>query len=387
MHTNTRTARGLQRSASLAVASAGIMLLAACGSGSSDTADTAGTAPTGSGPLAGICPSTVKIQSSWYPQPSKGALYQLVGPNGTINTDNGTYSGEVGGVTVSVLAGGPFLGNQSVMARLYQDPSILLGEVSTDDAIEVSDKQPVIAVVATLQKSPKAIVYDPATYPDVKSIADVAKTGATVLKAGEDASSNLLVANGSLKSGQLDYSYDGSPGRFITAGGKAMIIDYADATTYRFEHLKQWGKTLSSLPLADGGYTTYENSLSVMPANKTKYDSCLKALVPMIQKAVVSYTTNPEPMNATMEKYATEAKSPTTLTPAQDAYSVAFMKDNGILAAGTDGVVGSFDTDRVTQLISDMAPVVKKQHITVKSGLAADALVTNEYLDTSISMK
>ncbi|WP_329139909.1 hypothetical protein OG552_34765 [Streptomyces sp. NBC_01476] len=384
MQRSVRHTRSLRRSVPLAGAAAGIMLLAACGS---DSGDTSSAAATSSGPLAGICPSTVKIQSSWYPQPSKGALYQLVGPNGTINTNNGTYSGKVGGVTVSVLAGGPFLGNQSVMARMYQDSSILLGEVSTDDAIEVSQKQPVIAVVATLQKSPKAIVYDPATYPGLKSIADVEKTGATVLKAGEDASSDLLVANGSLKSGQLDYSYDGSPGRFITADGKDMIIDYADATTYRFEHLKQWGKPLSSLPLADGGYTTYENSLSVTPANRTKYDSCLKALVPMIQKAVVGYTTDPGPVNTAMEKYATEAKSPTTLTPAQDAYSVTFMKDHGVLAAGTDGVVGSFDADRVNKLITDMAPVAKKQHITVKSGLAADALVTNAYLDTTVTMK
>ena len=384
-----RTPGNARTYATIASLAAGLLLLAACGSDSQEATSSASgsAAAAATGALSGICPSTVKIQSSWYPQPSKGALYQVVGPDGRVDTENGSYSAEVGGVTVSILAGGPFLGNQSVMARLYQDPSIMLGEVSTDDAIEVSGKQPVVAVVATLQKSPKAIVFDPATYPALTSVSQVAGTGATVLKAGEDASSDLLVANGTLTSSQLDYSYDGSPGRFVTSGGKDMLIDYADVATYKYEHLKQWGKPLKALLLADAGYTPYENSLSVTPTNREKYGDCLKALVPMIQKAVVSYSTNPTPVNLAMEKYAAEAKSPTTLTPEADAYSVDVMNSTGILGAGSDGVAGSFDTTRVDKLVADMAPVVKQQNLTTKDGLVAADLVTNEYLDTSITMK
>ena len=382
-----RTLSNLRGSAALAAAAAGIMLLAACGSSSQETSSPGSVAPAAAtGTLSSICPSTVKIQSSWYPQPAKGALYQLVGANGAVDTKNGSYSAEVDGVTISVLAGGPFLGNQSVMARMYQDPSILLGEVSTDDAIEVSAKQPVVGVVATLQKSPKAIVFDPATYPDLTSISQVAASGATVLKAGEDGSSDLLVGNGTLTSSQLDYSYDGSPGRFVTAGGKDMLVDYADVATYKYEHLKQWGKPLKSLLLADAGYTPYENSLSVTPANKAKYGDCLKALVPMVQKAVVSYAANPTPVNEAMEKYAVQAKSPTTLTPEADAYSVDYMKKLGVMGAGSDGVPGSFDTARVDKLVADMAPAIKAQHLTTKNGLSASDLVTNEFLDTSLTM-
>lgn len=381
----TRPTSWRRRTAAVLAAGTGLALLAACGD-SSDDASTA-TAATGDGPLSGVCPSTVKIQSSWYPQPAKGAMYQLVGPDGTVDLDKGSYSGSVGGVTVSILAGGPFLGNQSVQARMYQDDSILLGEISTDDGIEISQDQPVIAVMATLQKSPKSVIYDPETYPDLTSIADVKATGATVLKAGEDASTDLLVANGGLDKDQVDYSWDGSPGRFVTADGKDMLIDYADQASYRFEHLEQWGKKVGAISLADAGYTTYENSLSVTAANKTKYDDCLKALVPMIQQAAADYAADPTPVDEAMETYATDADSPSTLSPESDAYSVDYYNQNGIFGAGTDGVVGSFDTDRVDQLITSMQPVLTEDNIDVPSDLSAADLVTNEYLDTTITGK
>ena len=101
-----RTLSNLRGSAALAAAAAGIMLLAACGSSSQETSSPGSVAPAAAtGTLSSICPSTVKIQSSWYPQPAKGALYQLVGANGAVDTKNGSYSAEVDGVTISVLAG------------------------------------------------------------------------------------------------------------------------------------------------------------------------------------------------------------------------------------------------------------------------------------------
>jgi hypothetical protein len=380
---------GRRPAVALAAGLAGAALLAACSSSGGSSASSApagsgGASSSGSGTLAAAgCPSTVKIQTSWYPEAEKAAAYALVGANGKADTDHGTYSASIGGVTVSVLAGGPYLGNQSTTAKMYQDPSILLGEVSTDDAIETSAKQPVVAVVAPLQASPKAIVFDPSRY-SFKTIADVGRSGATILKAGEDASSDLLVAGGDVKKSQLDYSWDGSPGRFVTSGGKDVFIDYATETPYSLQHLEQWGKPMSSILLSGGGYTAYENSLSVTPSNLTKYSSCLKVLVPMIQKAVVSYSADPGPVNEAMIKYATAAKSPTTLTTASTAFADQIMNDKGIFANGTDGVAGSFDTTRVDKLVTAMGPVARNNHISLKSGLSASDLVTNQFLDTSV---
>lgn len=379
--------------AALAIGLAGAALLAACSSsgGGSDASPTS-TSPVADGStasatgssLAGVCPSTIKIQTSWYPEAEKGAIYQIVGPDGTIDTNNGSYSGTVDGVTVSVLAGGPYLGNQSTIARMYSDSSILLGEVSTDDAIETAGSHPVVAVVAPMQASPKAVVFDPSVY-HFTSIADVGKSGATILKAGEDASSDLLVAGGDISSSQLDYSWDGSPGRFVASGGKDVIIDYATEAPYSLEHLQQWGKPMSSILLTSGGYTSYENALSVTPQNEQKYSACLQKFVPIMQQAFVDYAKNPTPMNNQMIKYATEAKSPTVLTPASTAFADKVLVDKKILADGTDGVAGSFDTTRVTKLIASMTKVAGKLHVSIKSGLTAADIVTDKYLDTSIS--
>jgi hypothetical protein len=377
------------------IAAIGAIVLAGCSSTSSGSPATssgsspvvAGSSPGASGgTLAGVCPSTVKIQTSWFPEPEKGAVYQLVGANGTVDKNKGTYSAIVDGVTISVLAGGPYLGNQSTIARMYQDPSILLGEVSTDDAILTSASQQVISVVAPLQKSPQAIIYDPASY-KFTSIADVGKSNATILKAGEDAASDLLVASGAVKKSQLDYSYDGTPGRFVTSGGKDVFIEYASEVPYEYQHeITQWGKPLKSILLANAGYTTYENSLSVTPANKTKYNACLKALVPMIQKAIAAYAADPGPVDAAMIKYSQEIQSPTVLSTGLNDFSNQVMKQDGILANGADGTAGSFDTSRVADLITRLGPVAKSKNIALKSGLAPSGVVTNEYLDPSIKI-
>jgi hypothetical protein len=385
-HLNTRSRR------TAAITSVAAIALAGCGSSTSSgppagSSPAAGSSSGASGAtLAGVCPSTVKIQTSWYPEPEKGAVYQLVGPNGTVDKNKGSYSALVDGVTISVLAGGPYLGNQSTIARMYQDPSILLGEANTDDAIETSASQPVISVVAPLQKSPQAIIYDPATY-HFTSIADVGKSNATILKAGEDAASDLLVASGAVKKSQLDYSYDGTPGRFVTSGGKDVFIEYATEVPYDYQHsITQWGKPLKSILLAGAGYTSYENSLSVTPANKTKYSACLKALVPMIQKAIVAYAANPGPVDAAMIKYSQEIQSPTVLSTGLNNFAHQVMNSDGIVANGPDGTAGSFDTSRVAGLITSLGPVAKSKNIALKSGLAPSDLVTNEYLDPSIKI-
>jgi hypothetical protein len=366
------------------VAAVGVLALAACASGGAGSSGSDRAAAVGK--LAGICPSTVKIQTGWYPEAEKGGVYQLVGPDGTVDANTGAYSRQIGGVTVSILAGGPYLGNQSTIARMYQDPSILLGEVNTDDAIKSSANQPVVAVVAPLQKSPLGIIYDPSIY-HFTSIADVGKSGATVLKAGEDASSDLLVASGAIKKSQLDFSYDGTPARFIASGGRDVFIEYATEVPYEYQHsISQWGKPLKSILLADGGYTSYENSLSVTPENETKYHACLKALVPMIQQAIVNYAANPGPVNAALIKYSQEVKSPTVLSQGLNDYTNQVMKSDGILVNGTAGMAGSFDIARVTGLISHMRTVAKNQHITLKAGLSANDLVTNQFLDPSIKI-
>ena len=70
------------RGLALPLAVIGAVSTACSSSGSSD----ASSASIAKGPLSGICPSTVVIQTDWFATAERAAAYQLVGPNGKIDS-------------------------------------------------------------------------------------------------------------------------------------------------------------------------------------------------------------------------------------------------------------------------------------------------------------
>src|SRR5262249_40063485 len=129
--------------------------------------------------LKGICPDTLTLQIDWFPEAEYGMYFSLIGANGTLDAKKGTYTGPLGntGCNFQIRAGGPFLGQQTVQSIMYQDNSIDLGLVHTDDAVRFSKQFPTVSVVAPLEHSPLAIVWDPTKH-NFKNWADVGKSGA-----------------------------------------------------------------------------------------------------------------------------------------------------------------------------------------------------------------
>src|SRR5688500_3178920 len=125
-------------------------LLAACQApaGQSSTGPTL-TPGSGSLDLAAVCPATVVVQAAWTPEAEHGALYHLLGQTYTIDEGAKKVSGPLvaqgkdTGVKVEIRAGGPAIGFQNAGAQMYAAPTIMLGQVATDDAIGLSAKQPV----------------------------------------------------------------------------------------------------------------------------------------------------------------------------------------------------------------------------------------------------
>ena len=98
----------------------------------------------GGGPLdlAGAgCPATVVLQQDWQPEAEHGAMYGVVGPDKTIDTNTKSVKGSLvaqgvdTGVDVEVRSGGPNTGFQTVPALMYLDEAITLGAVNTDSAM------------------------------------------------------------------------------------------------------------------------------------------------------------------------------------------------------------------------------------------------------------
>ena len=370
------------------------LALAACGSSNSASDTTTAAAAQGVDLAAAGCPATVSIQTDWNPEAEHGNLYQLIGPGYTVDAKKLSVTGDLmaggktTGVKVEVRAGGPAIGYSQVTAQLYKDPSILLGFVSTDEAVSHSgDEFPTTAVVAPFNINPQMIMWDPATYPEVKTIADLKAKNVKVRYFGGAAYMDYLIASGILNKKQTDGTYDGAPASFVAAAGKDAQQGFGTAEPYFYEKvLSDWMKPVAYQYVNDAGWTAYAQSLGATPANITKYDSCLKALVPVIQQAAVDYVAAPDTANAIVLDAVKKYNNGWAYDAGQATAAVEKMLADKLIANSPDGTLGSFDMDRVTKFIATAIPVYTATGGKVKAGLVADDIVTNKYIDPAIKL-
>ena len=76
--------------------------------------------------------------------------------------------------------GGPAIGFAPVSSYVYTDDSITFGYANTEAQVLSYEDAPLLSVVAPLEINPQMIMWDPDTYPDVKSIADLGEAGITI---------------------------------------------------------------------------------------------------------------------------------------------------------------------------------------------------------------
>lgn len=341
-------------------------------------------------PLARACGSRVVIQTDWFPEPEHGAVYQLAGVSGTLDTKKGRYTGTVQGVQIEIRAGGPYSSNQQPISQMYQDTSITMGYVTTDEAIRLSKKLPTVAIVTPLEFSPQILMWNPQklsihAFADIK--AKYAKTPVVVFAGG--AWVDYLVGRGWIGQGQVDTSFDGSPARFVIKDGAFLQQGFVTSEPYQYRHdIKQYGKSVAYLLIKNSGYVPYPEALAVTPAVLKAKAACFKLLVPLIQKAQVDYLQNPGPLNAKLEQIVAALKSFWKLSPGGDAYNVAAQRKFGIVQNGPNCTLGDFSLKRVQTVISQTLPIYKKNGLdTYAADLKPAQVVTNRFIDPAIHLK
>jgi hypothetical protein len=334
-----------------------------------------------------VCPDTVVFQTNWWPEPDHGFLYQLIGPNGTIDTNKNTYSGPIGntGVNGEIRAGGPAIGFQQVTAQEYSDDSILLGMVGTDEQIGNSANQATKAVFAWYAKNPQIFFWGNPDW-NFSSVADIGANGAPVLAFEGAAYLDVLEGKGSLNKSQVDTSYSGDPARFVASDGNIVSQGFVTAEPYIYEHEVQgWMKPIKFL-LLDKEVPIYQDTLAIRSDKLDANRGCLQKLVPLMQQAAVDYVRNPGPINGVFVDYTSRIKGGTQVSAAGAADAVQKMVSLGIVGNGTDGVYGSYDTAQVQTLISDYGPVFAARGKAPKQGLQPSDIFTNEFLDKAIKL-
>ncbi|WP_233189123.1 ABC transporter substrate-binding protein [Subtercola sp. Z020] len=389
----TTRSRLLRASAATAVLLTSAALLSACSTAgaSADGAAPVSDAPIGAVDLSGVCPANIVIQTDWNPEAEQGDLYQLIGPNPVIDSGKKAVSGPLyasgayTGVNVEVRSGGPAIGFQTVTSQQYADPTITLGYANTDEAVQLSADQPVTAVFAPFEVGPQIIMWDPATYPNVKTIADLGKTDAVVRYFGGATYMDYLTGSGILKTANVDGSYDGTPANFVAAGGKDAQQGFATVEPYVYQNeVPAWGKPVAFQLINDAGYPIYASALSVRTGDLEKMSPCLTKLVPILQQATVDYYTDPAATDDLIVKAVSEFNNGWVYSAGVAAYSAKAQVDLGLVANGPDSTVGNFDLDRVQKIIDIATPLFAAQGKTVATDLAPATIATNEFIDPSI---
>ena len=386
------------RSVRLGIAVLAVLALAAAGcggngdEGGSQASGT--TAPTdASVSLKGVCPDTVVVQTDWDPESEYGVYYHMLGPNPDIDTDHKRVTaplvsgGKDTGVKLEVRLGGPSIGFEPVSSQMYKDTSITLGQVSTDEAIRFSAKQATQGVVAPMETSPFMIMWDPGTYPQFNTIADIGKTDTKVLYFEGDTYMAYLTGTNVLKKSQVDGSYDGKPANFVAADGKVAQAGFATSEPYIYEHdLPGWNKQMDYALVNDTGYPFYPQALSIRTADKEKLAPCLKKLVPIVQRAQVDFLANPDKTNAFVLDLVKQYNTGWVYSPGLAAYAIDKMRSD-FVTNGPDQTLGNFDTARVQRMIDIVTPIFTAQRQPPKEGLKPEDIATNEFVDTSIGVR
>jgi hypothetical protein len=364
------------------------LVAAACGSDEEPSGGGGGSDVEVTTDLKEACGDRIVIQTDWFPEPEHGALYQLIGPGGEIDKDKGAYTGEIGdtGVTAEIRSGGPFTGFQQVSAQMYQDNDILLGYVSSDEAVQNSAKLPTTAVMTPLEKNPQILMWDPEDF-DFQEFADIGESDATVLYFEGATYMEYMIGQGWIRRDQTDSSYDGSPARFVS---EENIVQQGFATNepYKYENdIQAWRKPVDYLLIHDSGFEIYSQPLAVRTGVLEEERDCLKAIVPVVQQAQIDYINEPEPVNEELLNIVDEFASFWTLSEGGNEFAVEQMLELGIVGNGPDETLGNFDMERVQETVDQLKPIFEEQNLnSFDPNVTAEEIVTNEFIDPNIGL-
>jgi hypothetical protein len=386
-----------------AAAAAGLAIVlvsAACSSGNApaDTRPPAPQASASSLTLKGICPATVVVQTDWFAESEYGVYYHMLGPGRRFDKAHKRVigplvaQGQDTGVQLEIRYGGPAIGFQQVSAQMYQDKSITLGQVSTDEAVQNSQKLPTLAVMAPAEISPYMIMWDKDKHPDWNTIADIGQTDAKVLYYQTDTYMLYLLGSGILRQGQVDGSYDGSPTQWVLNESKNKPVaeaGFATSEPYLYKEELSGGKSYNvDLQLInDTGYPNYAEALVIRTEDKDKLAPCLKKLVPIVQQSLVDFINKPDETNKLIIDAVNYEHDVWTYSPGMANYAVNTLKELGLVSNGKNSTIGDIDQARIQRMIDILTPIFASKKVQIKPGLKPSDLYTNDYIDPKIGLK
>lgn len=387
----------LNRSISAIVVLA-VMATVTAGCGSNEASDTAASTTTPTTPttvaiddsatdLSTVCPSTVVVQTDWYPQAEHGGVYEMLGADYVVDAGRGAINGtlQIGdndtGVDLEIRAGGPFL-ESPVVTEMFLDDTITLGYVGTDVAISRFAETPTLAVFNALTINPQVILWNAETHPTARTIADIAEEVEAISVFGDRPFMRYFVAEGLVPQAKVDGNYKGS---LILATDDVAHQGFVTSEPFRYATLESGAVTVAAQLIHDAGWTSYPQNLAI---NKLRYEAlrpCLERLVPIMQRAQIEFMADPTRTISTIIDVVDQLDTSWTQTIDLANYAVETMKSAGIVINGATPTFGDFESPRIDDFIALATPILREQGLEIPDLTASD-LATNEFLDLEISL-
>ncbi len=178
---------------------------------------------------------------------------------------------------------------------MYIDDSIHLGYATTDSQILRFAEAPLLSVMAPLEINPQIIMWDPETYPDVETLADLGDAGVTINVFGGGTFSDVFVAQGIWTADQVDPSYDGSPGAVHRRGRhRPAGLRLGRALTSTRSSSRSTASAISPTSCCTTPASRcYSQTLGIRPDDLETLRPCLEQLIPIVQQATVDFSPIP----------------------------------------------------------------------------------------------
>ena len=251
--------------------------------------------------------------TNWFAEAEHGGFYQAVA--------TGIYKKY--GLDVTIKMGGPQVNVFQLMAAGQAD--CIMGSSDLQIIQTREGGLPVTTVAAIFQKDPQVII----AHDDVKTLADL--KGKTILIGGG-------ANRGYWPWLKAKYGFTDEQARPYTFNIQPFMADkniaqqgYLTSEPYA---VQKAGAKATVLLLADNGYPSYATTISCMDKTVKERSKALAAFVRGSIEGWKSYLDNPAPGNALIKR-----DNP-NMTDDQLAYSVAKLKEYGIVASGDAGRLG-----------------------------------------------
>lgn len=350
-------------------------------------------------PLADVCPSPFYVQKDWLAQAEHGALYQMIGGGGTM--ESGRYTGPLGstGIDLVILEGGGGIGlgdGETAYSALYMGNSKAgvrphLGYQELDNAFIFSERFPVVGVVAPLNIAPQGLFWDRGTYPEgFDSIEDLVAFGESdkgmIYVSTIQRTFGLYLVQSGVPQEAFVEGYRGDGENFVTNNGTWLNQGFVTSEPYAFSTGNNWGKPIDAVTVGELGYPNYSGMLSVATGRMEELEPCLEKLVPIIQQAVVDYMDDPTEVLETIHTFTQEGHTASWWSLSMDKleYGWKTLKEREIMGNGSNDTVGDFDPERVATMFEIVQPWLDER---AKEDLDPQSVITNRFIDPEIGLE